>query len=341
MAAAELGLDARGTGGGVVRMTTIGTLTSPALESQTRPAPKFSIVVPAYQAADTISQTLEAISEQTFPEWECIVVDDGSTDATLEIGRSYSKRDARINVLHQDNQGTGGAYNTGVGAASAPWIVLCSADDLLLPEHLASMSRFMESEPGYQIYTSNGFISRSGMARTPVYDGGPWQNVRSLDLASVIRVCFFGVGAVFAKGIVSAVGGFRTNIFAEDYDFWLRAMAGGARHRYTPALLSVWRVSATQKSADLHRVYRTDIQLVTELSQTHSLSPSEVEAVARSIHDRERLIRELTQRRYRVYRERIRPVLRGAIVAVLGRDRARDVKRSVLSALGRDPQPGD
>src|SRR5258708_1668380 len=100
-------------------------------------APRFSVVVPAYGAAMTLPETLDAILSQTFTDWECVVVDDGSTDETLRIANEFAARDRRIRAIHQENKGTAGAYNTGVGAARGQLIVICSADDVLLPEHLA------------------------------------------------------------------------------------------------------------------------------------------------------------------------------------------------------------
>ena len=102
--------------------------------------PRFSVVVPAYNAESTLAETLDAIIAQTFADWECVVVDDGSTDGTLSLATGYAEKDSRVRVLHQGNQGSAGAYNTGVRAASGQFVVMCSADDILLPEHLSEMS---------------------------------------------------------------------------------------------------------------------------------------------------------------------------------------------------------
>jgi glycosyltransferase involved in cell wall biosynthesis len=252
--------------------------------------PRFSIVVPAYQAGLTMAETLDAIRGQTFEDWECIVVDDGSLDATAEIAVGYSRHDARIRIVHQENQGTAAAYNTGVRAASAEYIVICSADDVLLPEHLSTMSAFVEEQSEFDIWTSNGYLWRPGQSKVLVYDRGPDDRIHSMELADVIRVCFYGVGAVYRRKIFDLVGGYRLDVYTEDYDFWLRAMASGARHRYLPQALSLWRVSATQKSAGLETVYRSDMRLVTELRRDFRLTREQLAAVDDNIADRERLI---------------------------------------------------
>jgi len=294
--------------------------------------PTFSIVVPAYQAASTLAETLDAIQCQG-EKWECVVVDDGSKDETSEIAGRYASSDARFRVIRQDNQGTAAAYNTGVASATGEYVVICSADDVLLPEHLSTMSQFIRDEPGYDIWTSNGYLWR-GRSRELIYGPGSKDSVYSFELADLIRVCFYGVGAVYRRTLVEKVGGYRRTVFGEDYDFWLRAMALGARHRYLPQALSMWRVSKTQKSAQLETVYRSDIRLVSDLRRDFRLSPEELAAVDQSIADRERLIAELHRPRD-VYRDVIKPWPKQVVVGVLGRDRARRIKRVVRSAIGR------
>jgi glycosyltransferase involved in cell wall biosynthesis len=96
--------------------------------------------MPAYQAASTLAETLDAIMAQSFSDWECVVVDDGSTDDTLLTATAYEQRDPRFRVICQGNRGTAGAYNAGVSSAVGDFVVICSADDILLPEHLFRMS---------------------------------------------------------------------------------------------------------------------------------------------------------------------------------------------------------
>jgi glycosyltransferase involved in cell wall biosynthesis len=306
--------------------------------------PTFCVVVPAYQAEATLSETLDGVLSQTYDDWECVVVDDGSTDDTFRIASEYAARDRRIRVIHQANTGSGGAYNTAIRATKAPWIVLCSADDYLLPNHLATMSAFMAAEPGYQIYTSNGYIARPGKPLRQVYVLPPNDRVNSRDLAAMLLDCFFGVGATFAREIFFTVDGFREHVFAEDYDFWLRTMVLGARHRYTPEPLSVWRVSPTQKSSDLVRVFKADIDLITDLTRRHELSEAEMASVRETLQERREQIAAVRWKRVRTFRNRVRRVPRRAaravLVAVIGAERTSALKRVVLRAIGRSrPTP--
>lgn len=292
--------------------------------------PRFSIVVPAYESESTIAETLDAIVVQTFGDWECVVVDDGSTDGTLRIASAYATGHPRIRVVHQDNQGTAGAYNAGVSSATGEFVALCSADDILLPEHLSRMSAFIDSEDGYDIYSSNGYLWWPGERRELCYRLGLGETVHSFDLRDLIKECFFSVGATYRRDLFAEVGGYRVGVYGEDYDFWLRALASGARHRYLPEPLAVHRLSRTQKSARIETVLRSDIRLVSDLRRDFQLSPADSRAVENKIRENERLIAELHRPSLVV-----RVALAHMVIRVLGRRRARRLKGALLSIVGR------
>jgi glycosyltransferase involved in cell wall biosynthesis len=243
----------------------------------------FSVVVPAYNAASTLRETLDAVLAQSVPDWELVVVDDGSTDSTLAIAREYESRDRRVVVLTQENRGSAGAYNTGVAAASGDFVTICSADDLLLPNHLSSMDSLIAASPGYGIYSSNGYYLNEDGSRTLVYDTDEWACERSLDLAAVIDICFFSVGATYRRELFDLNGGYRTDIYGEDYDFWLRSMARGATHRYTPAPLAVHRLTSSQKSAAVVRLYESNVRVLTDLIESELLTDEEARHARDSI----------------------------------------------------------
>jgi glycosyltransferase involved in cell wall biosynthesis len=291
--------------------------------------PRFSVVVPAYQAASTLGATLDAILAQAFSDWECVVVDDGSTDDTLLIATTYAQRDPRFRVVHQSNQGTAGAYNSGASSAVGDFVVICSADDILLPEHLSRMSAFIDSEGGYDIYSSNGYYWLPGAYQVLPDDPDERQEVHSLELSDVIHRCFYSVGATYRRELHAAVGGYRSGVFGEDYDFWLRALASGAHHRYLPEPLSLHRVSPSQKSAKLEAVFRSDIRLVSDLRRDFHLSEAENVAVAERIAQLESMIAML-----RRPWTRVRHHGRQFLDRVFGRRRAGRISRRIKSLFG-------
>lgn len=296
--------------------------------------PRFSIVVPAYNAESTLADTLDAIAAQNWSEWECVIVDDGSTDATPDVAGFYVSGDTRFTLHRQENQGTAGAYNTGVLASTAELIVICSADDLLLPSHLLTMAELADRNPTCGIYSSNGdYLLESG-ERRQVYEGLDWECERSLTLEDVLACCFFSVGAVYRRSVFDLVGGYRVGVYGEDYDFWLRAMAKGATHRYSPQVLATHRLSGMQKSSDVLRVWRSNIEAYANLIEGGWVSADQRPVVCAAIESRGRLVRAYERRQSLVGRLE---VLSERFTPMLGHDSVRRLRRfggAVLRRLG-------
>lgn len=102
-----------------------------------------SIIVPVYNARNTIADCLAGIVGQTYPNWEAIVIDDGSTDGSFEVIIKLAEGDARIRPRHQENRGVSSARNTGLGHAQGEYIVFVDADDYLEKDFLQRMLREM------------------------------------------------------------------------------------------------------------------------------------------------------------------------------------------------------
>lgn len=102
-------------------------------------SPEVSIVVPVYNVAPWLHECLESISRQTFAAWECILVDDGSTDFSGIICDSWSKKDPRFRVIHQRNAGVSAARNVGIKEATAPLLAFIDPDDCISINYFESM----------------------------------------------------------------------------------------------------------------------------------------------------------------------------------------------------------
>jgi glycosyltransferase involved in cell wall biosynthesis len=296
---------------------------------------RFSIAVPAYNAEATLAETLSAVSNQTYGHWECVVVDDGSTDETPRIVESYGSKDDRIRLVQQENQGTAGAYRTAIAESTADLIVICSADDLLLPNHLEVMSELIEAHPDYEIYSSNGeYLQHETGLRRQVYGElecsrePEWSLVRSLSFEEVATSCFYSVGAVIRRMAYERAGGHRLGAYTEDYDLWLRAMARGARHIYTPEVLSVHRVSRFQKSTNLKRLYQSNLEVYEHLLATERLSSRQADAVKVAIADT-RACLESEQLAVDTAMGLQAEVLRGAVERVVGPARTESAMQAI------------
>ncbi len=106
----------------------------------------FSIVIPTYNRADLIQPTLDSILAQTYREWECIVVDDGSTDYTSEVIQKYCTQDKRFRYVYQENAERSAARNNGIKHAEGEWICFLDSDDLYEPHYLEELNNFISDQ---------------------------------------------------------------------------------------------------------------------------------------------------------------------------------------------------
>lgn len=108
--------------------------------------PIVSVIVPVYQADRSLRRCLDSIITQTFTDWECILVDDGSTDKSCDICDDYADMDSRFKVIHKKNEGVGMARKTGLEAAKGTYVIHADADDWVEPDWLMLLVRKMEIE---------------------------------------------------------------------------------------------------------------------------------------------------------------------------------------------------
>ena len=110
--------------------------------------PFFSIIIPVYNVAPYLRECLDSVLAQTFGEWECICVDDGSTDGSGAILDEYAAMDARFRVIHQANTGTATTRNKGLASAHGEWMWFVDSDDAVHPQALDFLSRLIKVSKG-------------------------------------------------------------------------------------------------------------------------------------------------------------------------------------------------
>ncbi len=104
--------------------------------------PKFSIIVPVYNAEIYLRKCLDSILKQTYNDWECLLINDGSTDKSWKICEEYTAKDSRFRSFYKKNGGAGSARNIGIDNANGEWITFCDADDWVLPNWLSIFSAY-------------------------------------------------------------------------------------------------------------------------------------------------------------------------------------------------------
>src|SRR5437762_473952 len=104
--------------------------------SDARPPAGVSVVIPAYNYAGFLPKAIESVLQQDYPEYELVVVDDGSTDNTADVTAAYARASTRVRYVHQTNGGLSAARNTGIRHARFEYVSFLDADDELLPGFL-------------------------------------------------------------------------------------------------------------------------------------------------------------------------------------------------------------
>jgi glycosyltransferase involved in cell wall biosynthesis len=199
--------------------------------------PTVSVIIPAYEAEEYLGMAVDSVLRQTFADLELVIVDDGSSDRTHEIARSYASRDLRVRVLRQPHAGPGPARNTGFRAASGRLFAFLDSDDewddTFLAEHVAVLA----ARPDVDVVIGNarnrGGTRHGQPARLVRGDGLP------ITLAEILadETSLF-IMAVFRREVVEAIGGFDPAMFTnEEYEMWIRAaLAGFAFTRHAKPL---------------------------------------------------------------------------------------------------------
>lgn len=134
---------------------------------------KISIIVPAYNVAPYLRECLDSVLAQDFENWECIAVDDESTDDGPRILDAYAAKDGRIRVIHQKNKGEGGARNSGIAAAKGEWLFFLDGDDKMARGALRHFNRLIERFPDERLI-------RFGLEQ--YQDGTEWDPPREDDV---------------------------------------------------------------------------------------------------------------------------------------------------------------
>lgn len=245
--------------------------------------PRFSIVMPAYNAAETLGESIGSVLAQTSGDWELVITDDGSTDATRAVCDRYAEKDPRIRVHSQPNAGAGAAISAAIERAQGEFVVQLGADDELLPEYCSATSGFIDANPGFDIYASNAFYLLPDGSRKPYHTAPRFSSQMSLSVDDMLDEPLIYGTAAFRRELFERVGGFRADFYNEDYDFWLRIMISGARHIYTPQALALYRVNPGQKTEDGVRMRLEDIKILRSAIESGGLSGPQIAHAQRTI----------------------------------------------------------
>lgn len=220
-------------------------------------SPLVSVVLPMRNAAHTIDDCLLSVIRQTFPRFEVILVDDGSTDDTLTRAKRWCNLDSRIKLYQQLPLGLVQALNTGLDVAKGKYIARMDADDIMLEERLQRQVDFLAQHEHIDLVATQVELFPNDLLTPSASRYIRWQNrcVTPHDMAEEIYVesPVAHPSVMLRREVFSKLGGYRHGDFPEDYELWLRMVSRGMQLAKVPLVLLRWRESATRASRVDHR----------------------------------------------------------------------------------------
>jgi glycosyltransferase involved in cell wall biosynthesis len=213
--------------------------------------PLFSIILPCFNAQDSILQTLASLRAQSFTDWEAICVDDGSSDATRFLIRKAAQEDPRIRLVQNTAKGPSAARNmAALSCATGAFVAFCDADDLWVPSKLEQLGETFKDR------SIDGIFGRIGFFHTAPGDAKVFSTVPARDLSIDMLlgenpVCTMS-NITLRRGVFERSGGFDpTMVHNEDLEWLIRLVGQGARVIGQDSLHTWYRTSVGGLSTDL------------------------------------------------------------------------------------------
>ncbi len=224
--------------------------------------PLVSVVIPCYNQAEYLPETLDSLLTQTYQNWEAIIVNDGSLDNTEQVANAYVNKDSRIKYIRQQNGGLSSARNCGIKIAQGEFILPLDSDDKIAPEYISeAMSAFKNNPALTLVYCKGEFFG----TKKGVWEGLYYQGYRKQLLNNSIFCSAF-----FRKSDWERVGGYDESMRKgyEDWEFFIRLLNGEKEVYQIPILLFYYRIK--------------DVSMVTESKKEET--SIEIEAYIYSKH---------------------------------------------------------
>lgn len=207
-------------------------------------APRISVLLPVWNAATTLPACLASLRRQTATDWECVIVDDGSSDGSLAIARACAARDPRLRVLALPHQGLVAALNAGLAQCRGHLIARMDADDVMHRERLAAQAEALAASPALAAVGCHTRLFPSHRLGAGMRAYARW--LRSIDSPERVREeafveCPVAHPTLMLRSEPLRELGYRDRGWPEDYDLVLRLLEGGAQIGVVARRLLSWR----------------------------------------------------------------------------------------------------
>ncbi len=221
--------------------------------------PLISVIIPVYNGEKTIHETIKSVLNQTFSNFELIIVNDGSQDSTLEVISTI--QDPRIKVYSYSNAGLAATRNRGISLAKGEYISFIDADDLWTVDKLESQLKALQENPKAAVaYSWTEHIDESSQ----LFRSGPQQTFNGDVYARLLLEDFIGNGSnpLIRAQAFDEVGNFDESLFAvEDWDMWLR-LASRYHFVAVPYPQILYRMSINSMSSDVRKMEEASLRVI-------------------------------------------------------------------------------
>lgn len=256
----------------------LGTFDTIASVSATR----FSVVIPTYNRAKRVAAAVRSVLAQTEKDWECFVVDDGSTDDTKSVLSAF--KDPRLKLIfNEKNRGQHACRNQAIRMATSPWIAFLDSDDLFLPERLAAMRQAIEAKPSAGFFFSNAYIWRFDRLVGTLFEPErhlPEGRVPGWYAVGDEHLPYVTSTVVVRKDAFAKTGFFREDLrILEDTELYGRMLAGGLEVAGVGDPLVVRFIHEAQITRD----HRKDFEESMEALRASGAPPQEAARVRKKI----------------------------------------------------------
>jgi hypothetical protein len=213
-----------------------------------KPAPPVTVLMPVYNGADYLAESIDTILGQTLGDFEFLIIDDGSKDGSPGILQAYAARDPRIRLVRQDNMGLAATLNKGLSMARGELVARQDQDDLSAPDRLEKQFAWMRAHPECVLLGTRASIWADRTPTDRAHDHPVFNTVLKLDL--LFNNPFVHSSVMLRRERVLALGGYTTDRNRqppEDYELWAR-IGRAARVANLPERLLVYREAAQSMS---------------------------------------------------------------------------------------------
>tara|TARA_R110002020_G_scaffold260035_2_gene474253 strand:+ start:10749 stop:11525 length:777 start_codon:yes stop_codon:yes gene_type:complete len=203
--------------------------------------PTVSIIIPCYNQASYLAQTIESALKSTYPELEIIIINDGSTDNSKEVAEELTEKYTNVYLLNQKNAGVTSARNSGIEFSKGKYILPLDGDDLISSNYISEAIQVLEKKPEVKVVYCEA-------VKFDEFGQKPWK-LKDFNLNLLARDNMIFVSGIFRKVDCLAVGGFSDDMKMgrEDWEFWIKMLKNGGDVIKLPFIGFFYRIHSGSK----------------------------------------------------------------------------------------------